>query len=90
MAIDARCCSNCGGQCVYVARHVRSSERLTGFELLPGIGTATATPFDVLACETCGFVQFFISELYRKQLAKSTRWTRVTLAADLPKPPTRR
>jgi hypothetical protein len=49
--------------------------------LLPGLGAVTAS-VDVIACESCGFIQFFVTKIYRKAVAKS--WKRISPEGDAP------
>ena len=69
MNAEEKVCPNCGGGPLYQKLGVPSTG-LLGPNLLPGLDVLAAN-FDLIACEDCGFVQFFIAKSFRKGLGKS-------------------
>jgi hypothetical protein len=80
MSVENAICTHCGAGPLYMKKRVPTGTPLSP-GLLPGLGAVTAS-VDVVACENCGFIQFFVTKIYRKVLAKS--WKRIWPEADAP------
>jgi predicted nucleic-acid-binding Zn-ribbon protein len=86
MSGENRVCQNCGGGPLYAKKGVPSGG-LHGPNLLPGLGALLQfADFEVVACENCGFAQFFIAKSYRKNLAKTWKCISDTTTAFRPNP----
>ena len=72
MNAEEQVCPNCGDGPLYEKQGVPATGFL-GPNLLPGLGVlgVLAGSFDLIACQNCGFVQFFIAKSFRNGLAKS-------------------
>jgi len=69
MSDDDRPCAHCGGGPLFIKKGVQSGTPL-GPNLLPELSFPSAT-LDVVVCESCGYVQFFVNRFHRKNLSKS-------------------
>jgi predicted nucleic-acid-binding Zn-ribbon protein len=80
MSAENSVCPHCGGGPLYARQGVPSTG-LFGPNLLPGLDVLAAN-FDLIACQNCGFVQFFVAKSFRKALAKS--WKCISQKANQP------
>ena len=68
-------CPHCGEGPLYQKKGVQSGTPLAP-SLVPGLGGFSGN-LDVVICQSCGFIQLFLSRFQRKALARKKEWKRV-------------